>query len=965
MLKNLRPYLLWFSALTLPLSSLAQEVTFTKDKEPLDFYTFCEYWQGDTLWAKLDSNLVIKAEKDYRFRFSIANNSGFDSLAVSFGKFDVVEIYDLGKSTPIATAGLLKNHTEEVERYGRLPAIIYLPKSSSKTFEVKIRNTVRQFNNKFTPQITSLSYQRLKHLEFYQNTKTFDWAYIFFLGGIFVFFFYALTQFFNLSGWKKEETALGQNTQSIAKAYLFYALYLFGVFFYYLRLAEAGGAITLLFAYNLKWYYFQESPLGLLSIFFYVLFLHDFLNLSNRTNGINLRRFGWNKKIRLSSLFKWSAYAMLVGIPVGFLAEQYIGFRFSYSFYFFLRTTGVLVAFVAVAKIIGIKDKFVRIAIIGSSFLIVTGLASILDYYFSSEQDFSTFNDILFFSNRNPLEVPILWMNMGIFIEVVFYAWALSLLTKEALNESAKAAIQVEKQKAELEKQQIELENQKAKEDFYQNITHEFKTPLTIITGLTNKLREDIEIVTNRGYTKDLNLIQRSANSLLRLVNQLLDFTRLQSKQLPLEPINADIVKYLSYLVESFESMASLKQIKLQKAISLNSREIFMDYDPKLIEHIVANLLQNAIKFTEKGGTITFYINKIEADNLLEIKVEDTGVGIKQENLDRIFQKGYTTNGSGIGLAFVKEIIDLLEGKIEVESTENEGSCFSVYLTITNQAEAKEIEIPTNNPNNLEIPAEVEEVGPASEDEIEILLVEDNKDVIYVLKHQLKGFKIATAENGIEGLEKAIETIPQLIISDVMMPEMDGFELCVQLKNNEATDHIPIILLTADHSNKLQGLELGAIDYIIKPPQKEELLLKIKNLIANQNKLKERNKNIKSINELSGFSDHTKTLLIRLEQFIEDNLADPAFKVPYLARLMGMSVSKLNRKLNAIGIQNRASAGRYIKSYRLTRAKEFLKNKDKTILEVAFSVGYQSNEAFTDAFSSEFKQTPSEYRSNS
>jgi DNA-binding response OmpR family regulator len=434
------------------------------------------------------------------------------------------------------------------------------------------------------------------------------------------------------------------------------------------------------------------------------------------------------------------------------------------------------------------------------------------------------------------------------------------------------------------------------------------------------------------------------------------------------------------------------EQKKIEFTFEAPSNPIFIYIDHDKLEKIICNLLSNALKFTNIGGKITVTIS--ETDNTtnisqksVKISVADTGIGIPPDKLYKIFNRFYqiddTSNrqfeGSGIGLALTKELVELHRGKIFVESTPGKGTVFTLFLPYDkaayNSNEIREITSETAAPGEekTDVQSLIPEPAPVSDthspqkvDESKpiLLIVEDNPDVIEYIRHSLDDhYRTIEAKDGCEGLDVAANTIPDLIISDVMMPNMDGFQFCEKVKTNERTSHIPVILLTAraGEASKIEGLETGADDYITKPFSIHELSIRAKNLIEQRKKLREY------------FSQHTikirepeemikrsvdRQFLKRIISIIEQNLSDSAFGTPNLAREIGLSRSQLYRKLYAI---TNYAPNEFIRLLRLRRAEQLLRNKTGNVTEVAYEVGFNHISYFAKCFQQTFGYTPSEY----
>ncbi len=413
-----------------------------------------------------------------------------------------------------------------------------------------------------------------------------------------------------------------------------------------------------------------------------------------------------------------------------------------------------------------------------------------------------------------------------------------------------------------LEKEEAKriLELDQVKTRLYTDISHEFRTPLTVISGMTRKIDENPQKWVNEGTS----LIHRNAQYLLKLVDQILDLRKLEAGGLQVKPIQQDIIPYLKYLLESFHSLAENKNIQLH--FLPDAPQILMDFDPEKIQHIFTNLLSNAIKYTPEGGDVYVRVGgfglgiqgsglgvrgqaggKHEGSYFL-LEIRDTGIGIPEDQLPHIFNRFYQVDhtsarnrkGTGIGLALTKELVQLLKGDISVKSGVRAGTTFTIHLPISNETPLQEVALD-------QISKVVAETALAAtggdglmknsrvaDSKPQALIVEDNPDVAkYIFSCLDENYQLLWAQNGRQGIDKAFETVPDIIISDVMMPEKDGFEVCKTLKQDMRTSHIPIILLTAkaDAASKLEGLSYGADAYLAKPFQPEELGIRLQKLI--------------------------------------------------------------------------------------------------------------------------------------
>ncbi len=516
----------------------------------------------------------------------------------------------------------------------------------------------------------------------------------------------------------------------------------------------------------------------------------------------------------------------------------------------------------------------------------------------------------------------------------------------------------INEQKEVLEKQaQKLLELDQIKSNFFANISHEFRTPLTLIKG---QLENVLGLVKEESIKKKINIAFNNSNRLNRLINQILDLSKMESGKIKLELQEIDIIQMLKTRIASFESLADKNKI----SISLDNKieKCFLNVDKERIEEVVDNLLSNALKFTGQDGgiSISFDIEKAEFMNNAVISISDTGIGISEEKLNSIFDRFFQADnsstkqfeGSGLGLAIVKELIELHGGSISVESKLNVGTTFKIFLPIDESE---------NVSPDIQKSLDIESIKNDSDKPL-ILVVEDNYDVRNYIKENLEQYyRIEEAVNGEEGILKAIEKIPELIITDVMMPKVDGFQLCTNLKNDHRTSHIPIIILTAkaDKENKLSGLLLGADEFLAKPFSPRELEIRVGNLIHIRQLLREKYKEISVIkSEDVKANPIDKEFLDKVFNQIKDHLEDQQFSVQKLADDLTMSVSQLNRKLNALINQ---SAGKLIRATKLDYAAKLLEKNAGNITEIAYRVGFADVSSFTNSFKEKFGISPSEY----
>jgi len=518
---------------------------------------------------------------------------------------------------------------------------------------------------------------------------------------------------------------------------------------------------------------------------------------------------------------------------------------------------------------------------------------------------------------------------------------------------------------------------------FFTNISHEFRTPLTVILGMVESLKKHFEKGAGPEHEQAAELIRRNSRHVLNLVNQLLDLARLESGKLRLSPANGDIAAFLQYQLESFQSYAETRRIALH--FHSDRPHLEMAFDHEKIQAVLVNLISNAIKFTPEGGRIDLRLTLDEGKlpgsapggnfkSSVVIQVSDTGIGIPEEQLDRIFDRFYQVDdsmtrkgeGTGIGLALVQELVKLMQGTVSVESRPGSGTSFRITLPHTpplpqlqpfsGSLVAEETLLQSDTPATS---------GTADDDQRPLLLIaEDNPDVRFYIAECVKTeYRVTTASNGAEGIRKAVTLVPDIIISDVMMPEKDGFELCETLKSDPVTSHIPIVLLTAraDFESRIAGLKRGADDYLAKPFEPVELRIRLENLVKIRRRLQERYAAMTFEPEAS--DDPALVLedafLLKIRDVVEARISETDFDMPQLEQALGMSRSQVFRKVKAL---TGASPSVLIRNIRLNKALELLGDNSLTIAEIAYEVGFSTPAYFSTMFLEAFGKTPSEWR---
>lgn len=525
-----------------------------------------------------------------------------------------------------------------------------------------------------------------------------------------------------------------------------------------------------------------------------------------------------------------------------------------------------------------------------------------------------------------------------------------------------------------------ELDMMKLK--FFTNISHEIRTPLTLIVGplekiLSNDLSRD-EIKEN------LKLVNRNAKNLEKLISQLLDFRKLEAGNLKLDLAEGDIVEFTLNILNSFNDLALEKQVKLR--FNTLKKQLFASFDPDKIEKILNNLLSNAFKFSEPGGSVSVNLSLIfdtEEDDFLasekekqfiEIVVKDTGRGIPSGNLNKIFHRFFQSDdeakdsGTGIGLALVKELVSIHKGNIFVASKPGKGTKFTVHIpymqAFSRTAEENKKEPSADKPNML-----INDVPHQADGNIHskiMLVVEDNADVRqFIAGHFNSTFQIIEARNGEEGWKNALEHIPDIIISDVIMPNMNGYELCERVKNDERTSHIPVLLLTALHSkdHEIKGITTGADDYITKPFDLSVLQAKVENVLSIRDSLKEKfSRNVVLEPTNIEITSPDERFLKKAIQVVEENISDCELDIETFSEKVGVSRMQLYRKLHAL---TNMTVKEFIRNIRLKRATQLLTQNKMNVSEIAYEVGFKDLSHFRKCFKREYGMSATEFIANS
>ncbi len=528
---------------------------------------------------------------------------------------------------------------------------------------------------------------------------------------------------------------------------------------------------------------------------------------------------------------------------------------------------------------------------------------------------------------------------------------------------------------------------------FFTNISHEFRTPLTLITGPLEYLKS--QLINNKDAQQSLLIIQRNATNLNNLVNQLMDFRKLEQGKMKVRMAKDNIIQFIREVYQNFESLATSKQMKFN--LFAEVEELCVFFDPNILDKILNNLLSNAFKYTPSLGEVSVLVTVTEKEitsksllgskkqlmPYLRIVVKDSGQGITKDAQKQIFDQFYrviggatkTDSGTGIGLAFTKNLIELLNGNISVESEPGKGSRFYVFIPLLYSPlmNSKNIEfLPENNtvsplhpsisPIDLVPLVCIEEQIDDEDNSLIALIVDDNEDMRIFLKQCLsKQFKVLVASNGKEAFAKAKTTIPDIVISDVAMPEMDGIELTNKLKKEPLTAHIPIILLTAKttHDYRLEGYKVGADAYVTKPFEPELLEARIYNLLEARQKLREKYSREVTFEPTQTFlSSNDEQFINKMMQMIEDNLSESEFGVSQLVKELATSRPVLYRKVKAL---TGYTLIEFIMQYKMKKAAMLLKQDKRNISEIAYMLGFSDPKYFSKCFKKFHNILPKDY----
>ena len=561
--------------------------------------------------------------------------------------------------------------------------------------------------------------------------------------------------------------------------------------------------------------------------------------------------------------------------------------------------------------------------------------------------------------------LPPFWKTPAAYLLYMLIIFGALFLIRKRGIQKLRMQFALEKEREEA-KRMHELDLMKIK--FFTNISHEFRTPISLIMAPVDKVLKQIK---EPEIKKQLEFANRNARRLLNMVNQLLDFRKMESQELKLHIQDGEIISFIREIAYSFNDIAEKKNISFIFDTGID--EFYGEFDHDKIERILFNILSNAFKFTQIGGHVSLLLdNTLVAkpfDLGLQIKVIDTGIGIAQEKINRIFDPFFqddvpgsiVNKGTGIGLSITKEFVNLHNGTITAQSEPGEGSTFAIVIPLK-AADTRVSLVNGNTPATLTVEANTPNNIKHTDRKATVLIVEDDADFRFYIKDNLKAtFNIIEATDGKEGWQKALASHPNIVVSDISMPEMDGIELCRKIKVDTRTTHIPVVLLTAltGEGAQLKGLETGATDYMTKPFNFEILLSKIKNILVQQENMRktyQKQVEVKPTDMVVESPD--EVFLQKLLRLIEENIDNSNFSVEELSGDMFISRYTLYKKILAL---TGKTTNEFIRHMRLKRAAQLLENGYLTVSQICYKVGFKSQKYFVKAFKAEFNVSPSSY----
>lgn len=734
--------------------------------------------------------------------------------------------------------------------------------------------------------------------------------------------------------------SLFQYTQNRDKAFLFYTLYISFTFLSnWIQFDYSNFCIKIIQPLFPDKNYFKV-PIEVGIVISYLLFVHYYINENHRYSFLS-------KLVKYFIGFSCIYLFISTGIST-------IEVRWSIILHYQYLGIVILMCLVLIYQTWIIPEKLATYLFCGMVFLAI--FTVILPVFLSL--DFV--NEALTGIYGNGKDWTLLYGQIGVLAELLFFS--LGLGYKRRLADQA--AMKAQQEKTQLKKLEA------FKDQLYTNLTHEFRTPLTVILGMTTILESNLNGKTTAAITRPIELIRRNGKNVLTIVNQMLDLAKIKSGKVSVEIEQIDVIPFIKYVCESFTSMAADKQINW--IVYSEVEQLYMDIDAQKLSIILSNLLSNAIKFTPEKGKILIHLQR-QANDQLQVIVQDNGIGITEPDLahifDRFYQSANTRNqqigGTGIGLSLTKEFAELLGGTVQVKSKYKQGTTFTVTFPITTKAKRSTPILDSNLIQQQEWNQTETSLSSVATPDTTLplaLLIEDNMDVAeYTIACLSATYQILHAIDGSMGLDLAFEKIPDVIICDIMMPKKNGYEVCSILKTDERTNHIPLILLTAKatRTDRLKGLTKGADAYLTKPFDKEELLLRLDNLHSFRKRLQKKYTQglMSKLDNSQQATPQTDLFIQKLESVVLDHLSDANFSVNELAHALFLSRSQLHRKIKAL---TGKSATIYIRFVKLEKAKDLLAADDSSISEIAYQVGFKSPSYFSQMFKTTYGYSPSD-----
>ncbi|WP_430907896.1 ATP-binding protein [Maribacter sp. 2-571] len=860
-------------------------------------------------------SLTENLQATYWIKFYLKASSEADTLVVAMMNTDKAQVYIPQKKGYQKTEiGLLSNYTFPIpDKLAKFTLKVPMDQVDfSKPFYLsKFAYTTWSKNHGFRAKIRFMYRNDPDaYLQWISKNTNEDREYLFYLGVVTMSFLLFLAGY----------VANG------SKPFLLYSIYLLTLVIYYFN--RLPFVINFWNGLNPDGYYYLNQSLRIATTLTYYIFIYYFLNVPEKFQS-------------LRKLFKVIMYAMLVhGVlyTATIIFFPTFPFRFEMIDYFFLLTT--LTSIVLFILMLTKKpDRVAVITLIGSLLITLGGIVAIFS-------------------------VDALFLLKAVLVETVIFFGVISYQNRVKQNNALQNELELAKEKQEKTAlKQLDL----VKSRFFENISHEFRTPLTLIKApITSALQLKETISEN-----DMRMIGNNADRLTTMINDLLSLSKLESGTMRLNLTAQNPKLQLEQLLKQYFSYAQSKDIGFE--LDLGACNLVAEYDAEILERVTTNLVSNALKFTPTRGKITV-TTRLENENLILV-VSDNGIGIPLAEQEKIFERFYqvsvkdeTRPGSGIGLAMVKEQLNLHKGTILLNSSPDSGSRFTVGLPLKNIRRASEVgtkkssvAILPSTKNTVPVVTEAPEPKSTSKKPL-VLIVEDNPELRSFLSDKLgKTYRTRTAKDGNEGIKKALALLPDIIVSDIMMPHTNGIVLCKTLKSDSRTAHIPIILLTAKSSEKdeLIGLGTGADDYITKPFNLQKLQLvmtqrmQLRKLLIQQYK----KETLFQLNAEQLVTSEQE-FLSKLQKILQLRLTDPSFKVQQLSEEMGMSRMQLNRKINEV-IGDTPS--NFIRNERLALSQVLLADDKLTVSEVAYSSGFTSPSYFIKCFKDKYGKTPLEY----